>query len=338
MADREIEHHAEVRRGRPWAAALLAVLALAAIGALLLVGGRDGGSAEGPRPAVTPSTGTSVPDAPLVHAVADTAGGPAPASTSRPPVAHPGDAGFEALQATPIVTDGLVVVLADGGTLLAGAPGQAFRSVLPRTPVSALAGSEQPGQVWAVTAPREATLIDVRDGSPVASLALGGDRVLGPAGAGLVTVAGDGALTWRRPGFDPAPVPLLPGRTLVDAAGGVVLVERPPDGATGARVFEIFAADGGELVGGARTPPGTSGGPAVLAPDGRTVALPEPDGWIVRDVRSLREVGRLPAVPGDPVWIGADRWAVLVDGRIAASDGTERTMPWRVRALAEMSP
>ena len=164
---------------------------------------------------------------------------------------------------------------------------------------------------------------------------LDGDRVLGPATFGVVTVGSDGAVAWRRPSFDPSPVPLPSGRTAVDAGGEVVLVERSLGDEVG-QGFELLAVTDGAVVQDFLV--GPSDRAAALAPDGSVVALPSGFGWTVRDVSSRAELGSLPRAPGIPVWIGDGRFAVLVDGAVVVSDGRQLSPPWRVRDLAERSP
>lgn len=334
MAEYGVEHHTEVRRERRLAPVVVAAVVLA-----LIVGFALLRSDDDPVIDATPTTSSIVPPdtrparLAVVHVVADTEGGPRPATTADGP-AKAGGTTFEAIQATPIVTEGQIVVLVEGGTVLAGRPGGSFRPVGPDSPSSALVASNEPGHVWVVGPEDELVLVDLDGLDPPVAIPLGGDRALGPATFGVVTVREDGAMSWRRPSFDPVVVPAPVGRVPVDAGGGLVLVERPTRRG-GVRVFEVLTVVEGALVGGFR---GESDRPAALAPDGATVLVPDADGWTVRESRSLAERGALPAAPGHPVWVGGDRWALLVDGRVAVSDGTERSPPWRLRALAERSP
>ena len=337
MAADGIEHHTEVRRQRWSAPVVLAVgaLVVAAAFAFLRADGGPATDAVDANPTTASSALASTPPTRLavLHVVADTDGGPRPATTADGPGAEGGPA-FEAIQATPVLTDGQVVVLADGGTVLAGRPGAAFRVIGPDAPSAAIVASNEPGHVWALLPDGDLVLVAVDGVDPPVRIPLGGARVLGPASFGVVTIDTDGVVAWRRPSFEPTVVPVPPGRSAIDAGGGFVLVERPPGG-DGERVFEVLTVADGALVGGFR---GGSDRPAALANDGATVAVPDGGGWTIREVRSVAARGALPAAPGEPVWIGGDRWAVLLDGVVRVSDGTELSPPWRFRALAEQSP
>ncbi len=334
MAGDDVEQHGEIRRTRG-APAWLLVLGVAALVALLVWAGRD----DAPSEAAPSTTATSVPSTlprplPVLHVVADTDAGPRPATTAGAPDAGAAGIAFEALQATPITTDGRVVLLVDGGAVLVGRPGGGFAAIDLGLPTAALVASNEPGHVWVVAPRDELALVDLDGIDPPVRIPLGGDRVLGPGTFGVVTVGDDGAVSWRRPSFDPSLVAVPPGRTALDAGGGSVLVERTRSD-DGERTFEVLTVAEGALVGGVR---GESDRPAALAPDGGTVAIPNAEGWTVHDVRSLQAHGSLPAADGDPVWVGEDRWAVLVDGTVSLSDGTTLSPPWRLRALAEQSP
>ena len=65
--------------------------------------------------------------------------------------------------------------------------------------------------------------------------------------------------------------------------------------------------------------------------DGIVMALP-PQFHADAAVRAVE------AAPGAPAWIGEGRFAILADGVVAVSDGTELSPPWRLRALAERAP
>lgn len=340
MADGGIEHQTQIRRTRRSPTAFLALVGtiVLAVAVLLLLWGSDGDDRRGeatPEPTSTSTPPTTPPTRlPVVHVIADTDDGPQPATTATGPGTGPGDR-FEAVQATPVLTDGRIAVLVDGGTVLAGAPGDAFHRVGPDAPSSALVASNEPGHVWVVGPGDELSLVSL-DGIPNrVRIPLDGHRVLGPAAFGVVTVGSDGAVAWRRPSFDPSPVPLPTGRTAVDAGGEVVLAERSL-GAEVGRGFELIAVDDGAVVQDFLV--GPSDRAPALAPDGSVVALPGGFGWTVRDVSSRAELGSLPRAPGMPVWIGEGRFAVLVDGAIVLSDGRQLAPPWPVRDLAEHSP
>lgn len=301
MVDGGIEHQTEIRRTRRSPTAFLALVGtiVLAVAVLLLLWGSDGddqGGEAAPEPTSTSTPSTARPTPlPVVHVIADTDDGPQPATTASGPGTDPGDR-FEAVQSTPVLTDGRIAVLVDGDEL---------------------------------------SLVSL-DGIPNrVRIPLDGDRVLGPATFGVVTVGSDGAVAWRRPSFDPSPVPLPSGRTAVDAGGEVVLVERSLGDEVG-QGFELLAVTDGAVVQDFLV--GPSDRAAALAPDGSVVALPSGFGWTVRDVSSRAELGSLPRAPGIPVWIGDGRFAVLVDGAVVVSDGRQLSPPWRVRDLAERSP
>ncbi len=335
MPDRAMDQHAEVRRTRG-AAVWVGVLAVVAAVAFLVWAGGDG-APEGAVPSTTTSSTTSTLPRrlPVLAVVADTDAGPRPATTADAPDAEADSTPFEVLQAAPIATDGRIVLLVDGGDLLVGRPRGAFEVVDLDGPASAVVASNEPGHVWAVTGGDELALIALDGSDPAVRIPLDGDRVLGSGPFGVVTVRVDRAVSWRRPSFDPAPIPLPADRTAVDAGGEVVLAERSL-GADVGRGFELWGVVDGTVVGDFVEPP--SDLPAVVAPDGSVVALPGPSGWTVRDARSREELGSLPRAAGEPVWVGAGRFAVLVDGVVSLSDGSTLAPPWRIRALAEQSP
>lgn len=334
MAHEGIEHHTEIRRAR-WSMPVVVVAGVLALIAAAVVLRADGDPTTDATPTTAPSVQPETRPAPLavVHVVADTDHGPRPATTANGP-STAGRSTVEPVQATPVLTDGQIVVLMEGGAVLAGRPGDVFRPVGPDAPGAALVASNEPGHVWVVAPEDELVLVAIEGVDPPVRIPLGGDRILGPASFGVVTVGDDGAVSWRRPSFDPTPVLVPAGRTPVDAGGGFVLVELSPGGGW-ERVFEVLTVTEGAVVGGFR---GRSDRSAALAPDGGTVAIPDAAGWTVRDARSGADRGALPAAPGDPVWIGDDRWAILSDGTVAVSDGTVLSPPWRLRALAEQSP
>ena len=334
MAGDDVEQHGEIRRTRGVAVWVL-VLGVAALVALLVWAGSD----DAPSEAAPSTTATSAPSTlprplPVLHVVADTDTGPRPATTASAPGDGAASVPFEAIQATPITTDGRVVLLVDGGAVLVGRPGGGFGAIDLGLPTAALVASNEPGHVWVVAPRDELALVDLDGIDPPVRIPLDGDRVLGLGTFGVVTVGDEGTVSWRRQSFDPTPVAVPPGRTALDAGGGSVLVERPRGG-DGERVFEVLTVAEGALVGGFR---GESDRPAALSPDGATVALPSVEGWSIHDVRSLAVRGSLPAAAGDPVWVGEDRWAILTDGVASLSDGTTLSPPWRLRALAEQSP
>lgn len=335
MADDDIQHHVEVRRGRR-VGPVLVVVGLALVAAFAL-GLRDGG---GPPEAATATSTSSPPTTrtgplPLVHIIADTDRGPRPATTADGPGGPTADGAFEAVQATPIVTEGQVVVLVDGGTVLAGRPGEGFRTVDVGGPASALVASNEPGHVWVVASEDELQLVDIEGTDPPVRIPLGGERVIGPATFGVVTVDAAGRASWRRPGFDPAPLSPFGGNRAVDAGGGFVLVEAPAQPG-GPRVFRTVSAVDSTAI--RRFAVRDPDRPVVLATDGTAVALPVDDGWLVQDSITGQPRGSLPSAPGTPVWIGDGRFALLVAGVVATSDGSELAPPWRVRDLAEQSP
>lgn len=337
MAD--LEHRTEIRRAGSTTPLLLAVAVLVAVVAFVLVARRDGDEAATP-PEPEPRTTVAPPSTlprrmATVHVVADTGAGPRPATTARGPDDGPGGAGFEALQAVPVLTDDRIVVLVDGGTLLSGRPGATFEPVVLDAPAGLLVASNEPGHVWVRTPADELALVALDGADPPVRLPLGGDRVVGPAAFGVVTVSDSGRASWRRPSFDPTPIDLPAGHAPLDAGGDLVLVAGSP-GRDRARQLEVWSVADGTLV--RAFGPTAAGRPAVLATDGTAVALPRPEGWAVLDARTGAELGLLPGAPDPPVWIGDRRFAVLVDGRVEVSDGTQLAPPWRLRALAERSP
>ena len=338
MAAEDIEHETEIRRTRSVVPVVLAVTALALlVGVALGRSGDDAGEA-----ARTPSTtSTSSPPQtrparlPVVRLVAHADDGPRPATTAEGPGTVGGGDTFEAIQATPVVTDGLVVALVDGGTLVAGRPGGTFRQVGPEAPASSLVASNERGHVWVVTPEDDLLLVHLEGLETLVRIPLDGDRVLGPASFGVVTRSPDGVVSWRRPSFDPTPIGIPSDREAVDAGGDVVLVE-VPEGPGDVRRLEAWSVVTGRLVrdfavsGDQRA--------AVLATDGSAVALPQEVGWVVRDTATGDQRGTLPASFSDPVWIGDGRFAVQVDGGAAVSDGSALAPRWRIWALAEQSP
>lgn len=344
--DDDIEHRTALRSGsRVAPLALLAALVVAAIAVLVC-----GDSAAPPREGqpVTPSTPTSEtltttrpPRVPPVLAVADGGGGPVPTSASSDDYTRfpPPGSTFEALQATPLAVDGRVVVLADGGQLLAGAPGGVFERVGPAEPISQVVASNEPGHVWAGVTEGELALVDLDGGEPSVRLPIGDDRVLGPASFGVVTVAADGTVAWRRPSFDATPLSIPADRTPLDAGGELVLVEVPGAG-DGLRRFETWSIVDDRAV--QAFVVRASDRPALLAPDGGTVALPERFGFVVLDAATSVELGVLPpsGLPGvAPVWVGGDHFAIPSAAHLVQISGSVRHRPrWPVIALAEASP
>lgn len=133
---------------------------------------------------------------------------------------------------------------------------------------------------------------------------VGDDRVLGPARPGVVTMAGDGVLSWRRPGADAAPIPVPSDRTAIDAGGELVLVEAPVVG-DGIRRFETWSIVGARLV--QTFAVRTSDGSPRLAPDGGVAALPERTGFVVHDATSGERIAAFPLSgfpDAHPVWVG----------------------------------
>ncbi|MFP5322355.1 MAG: hypothetical protein ACLGIC_10980 [Acidimicrobiia bacterium] len=346
MAADDIEHQAEIRSSGARAPALVVLLALVGVVVALVVrAGDDGPHAATPPPA-PPSTPTSEtltttrPPAVEVLAVTDVGGGPVPVRatsdrvTRRPPI----EATFEALQATPIAVDGQVVALADGGRLLAGTPGEVFEPFGPEGPVSEVVASNEPRHVWARVTEAELALVRLDGGEPRVRIPVGDDRVLGPASFGVVTVGPEGTW-WRRPSFDPTPV-LLPGdRQPLDAGGDLVLVEAP-EADERLRRFETWSIVDGRAV--QTFLVRRADRPALISPDGTTVALPERRGFAIRDATSGAERGELPpsAIPGAaPVWVGGHHFAVAAGAHVVLISDSIRHRPrWPVSALAEASP
>lgn len=345
MSGTDLEHRTEIRRANRTTPIWVA-LALLGAALVLVLGGRDGSGDDDAidPPTSVPATPTSEtltttqPAAlPVVHVVADTGQGPRPATTVEgpDPSAVSAAVDFEALQAPPIVTDGHIVVLVDGGTVLAGRPGTGFEPVEVGGPAAALVASNEPAHVWVRTPDDELALIGLDGSEAPVRIPLEGDRVLGPASFGVVTVGQDGTISWRRPSFDPTPVGIGGEHVAVDAGGDVVLVEGP-EAPGGGRRFEVWSVVDGSFL---RMFGADGGGrPAVLATDGSTVALPNDAGWSVLDIATGDRLGLLPTAPGEPVWIGDARFAVLVDGAVVVSDGSQLAPRWRLRALAEQSP
>jgi hypothetical protein len=338
MAAEDIEHETEIHRTRSGVPALLAVAVLALLVGIALGLSADDAPEEAPTP--TTSTTSTPPQTPparlaVVHLIAHTEDGPRPATTADAPGTVGGGDTFEAIQATPVVTDGRVVALVDGGTVVAGRPGGTFRAVGPETPTSMLVASNEPGHVWAVTPEDDMRLVDLDGLETLVRIPLGGDRVLGPASFGVVTRSPDGVVSWRRPSFDPTPIGIPSDRVALDAGGDVILVE-VPDGPGDVRRLEAWSVVTGRLVRGYAVSGDQRA--AVLATDGSTVAVPQAVGWIVRDTATGEQRGTLPASFSDPVWIGGGRFAVQVDGGAAVSDGSALAPRWRIWALAEQSP
>ena len=330
-----MHQHSEVRRTRG-AGAWLGVLAVVALVVLLAWTGREDGEPDAAPSTTSPSTASTLPRRlPSLPVVADTDAGPRPATTADAPDPGAASSAFEAIQATPVATDGRIVLLVDGGDLLVGRPRGGFEALDLGAPSSALVASNEPGHVWVVAPGDELALIALDGSDPPVRIPLGGERVLGPAPFGVVTVAADGAVSWRRPSFDPVVLASTPGAVPVDAGGNAVLYEDPPPPG-GGRSFTVRSVVDGVTV--QVFGSSVAERAAVLAADGSTVALPHAAGWIVHDVASGDQRGSLPTAPGEPVWVGDSRFAVLVDGVVSLSDGATLSPPWRLRALAERSP
>jgi len=345
--DGGIEHEAELRStGRRLPAVLVLLVLVVAVVALLRDGGdADGDAAPAPPPTATPTsetlTTTRPARVPPVLAVADAGGGPVPTAAASDDHTRfpPPEATYEALQAQPLAVDGTVVVLADGGRLLAGEPGGVFERIGPDGPVSRLVPSNEPRHVWAGVAERELALVSLDGGEPSVRIPVGDDRVLGPASFGVVTVGPDGTVWWRRPSFEPLRLELPSGRQAVDVGGDTVLLEVAATG-DDVRRFETWSLSERRLV--RNLAVRTSDRPAILALDGRTAALPTPTGWQVLDLATGSERSRLPpsGLPGvDPVWVGGDHFAVAVGPHLVEISDSVRHRPrWPVVALAEASP
>lgn len=330
-----MHQHSEIHRTRG-AAVWLGALAVVAMVGFLVWAGQDGGSPDTAPPTTSSSTTSTLPRRlPVLPVVADTDAGPRPATTADAPDASADSAGFETIQATPIATDGRIALLVDGGNLLVGRPRGAFEPVDLDVPSSGLVASNEAGHVWVVTPGDDLALIALDGSDPPVRIPLDGDRVLGPAPFGVVTVRADGAVSWRRPSFDPVVLAGPPGAVAVDAGGDAVLYEEPR-APGGGRAFTIRSVVVGVTV--QAFGPSDAERAAVLATDGSMVALPHAAGWIVHDVASGEQRGSLPRATGEPVWVGGSRFAVLVDGVVSLSDGATLAPPWRLRALAEQSP
>lgn len=344
--DHDVEHRTELRSGA-WSPRLLVVVVavLAAVVALVVL--RDDG---GPAPELdrtgpaAPTTGTVPTTRPLtvprVLAVADAGGGLVPASAGddqverRPASRLDADALQRAL-----AVDGRVVVLV-AGQLLVGDPGGTFAPFGPADQVTEVVGSNEPRHVWARARDATLALVAVDGPQPSVRIELGADDVLGPATFGVVTTSRDGVVSWRRPSFDPTPVPIPRDRTPLDAGGGLVLVEAP-DRHDGVRRFEAWSVVAGRRVAAFDVDPGDAADrPAAIAPDGSTVALPHRGSWWrVLDVASGEEIGRLASRDRTPVWVGGPHFAVAPTPHLVEIAGNIRHRPrWPLVAVAEASP
>lgn len=337
MDEGDIEHRTEIRGGRRTWAILACVIVLGLVAAIVLAGGGDeeGDRTDaGPTAAdADPTTTPAAEDPPGILVLADSETGPVAARTDEEELGR-GDpsTAFEAIQAPAVSTGDWVVALVDGGTLLAGEPGGPMRAIGPDTQVSRLVASDRPGHVWAGIAEGALGLVDVASGDVVAKLGVGPGRVVGPAADGVVVAEPEGGASYRRLGADPEPVPLPVAEVAIDAGAGLVLTEGPADGAEGARRFHVRSLDG-TVVRSFGVP--TSSRPGALATDGSVVALPTPDGWVVRATLSAEALGSLPPEPGDATWIGDGRFAVYSLGAVELSDGTRLDPAWLVRSLVD---
>src|SRR3546814_15092035 len=119
MVDGGIENGTEIRRARRSPTAFLALggTSVLSVAVLLLLWGSDGddqGGEAAPEPTSTSTPSTARPTPlPVVHVIADTDDGPPPATTASGPGTAPG-ARFEAVQSTPVMTDGRIPVLVAG--------------------------------------------------------------------------------------------------------------------------------------------------------------------------------------------------------------------------------
>lgn len=337
-----IEHRTEIRRANRTTPLWIAVV-LASVLAVVVLGDR-GGDGE-TAPIVPPTTADSGPPTSetltttspreqlAVFGVTTTPQGLLPISSTVGPardaraLAHALD-----LLGPPVMTDGRVVVLA-GGAILAGRPGEPFVEVVSCC-AEGLHPSNESGHVW-VHSGDEAALIQLDGGGTVTELPLADDEIVGPASFGLVTVDDEGGVRWRRPHFEPLDIPVPEGRVAVDSGGYTVLLASPADAGRHVLLERLSIRDGGvrwfdTAEDGSRTP-------AVLSPDGAFAAVRTADGWRIRDSADRRPRGTL-RTDVAPAPVGGARFAVVVDGHVLLSDGSELAPRWSILAVAEQSP
>lgn len=342
MSGTDLEHRSEIRRANRTTPIWIG-LAIVTVAAVVLFGASDddpdeeGGVTPPTSAPATPTsetlTTTSPRDLPPVFGVTGSGGHVRPISTRIGSGPTRGDPSPLRLgPSTPVVTAGRVVVLDEGGTLHHAEAGQSFRAGI--CCFEAIHPSNEPDHVWGRQGSR-AGLIDLDAvADPRIVLDVGGDRILGPASFGLVTVDDGDVVRWHRPSFEPTVVPLPGDRRPIDAGGEHLLAVAP--GEADATRLEVWSLVGDGLVQSFTLGTSPSAG-AALAPDGSVVAVNGPGGWEVRDPLTGLVHGALPEVDR-PVWVGGARFAAVLDQGLVVSDSGEWPLRWPLLAVAEQSP
>lgn len=334
MSGTDLEHRTEIQRVNHTTPIWVGAVVLVAIVALVL-GGRDGAGDEAgvDAPTTVPATPTSETltttsprRLPPVHGLTPVGGDDALWAFST--ATAPSGAGLVAdeLQEV-VVTDGTVVVLADGA-VHAAEPGGPFREVVACC-VDELHPSNEPGHVW-LRDETEVALLELQGGGDVTELVVGDVEVLGPASFGVVTLDDGGVVRWHRPSFEPTVVRLPGDRRAIDSGGERLLAVAPGP------ALETWSIAGNGLLQSYPLPEGSSTD-GLLAPDGTVVLVPVPGGWEVRDAATGQVQGSLPKVAG-PVWVGGNRFAGSLDDQLVVSDRGVQPLRWPVLAVAEQSP
>lgn len=344
MSGTDLEHRAEIRRANRTTPIWIGLVVVAAIVALVVGSGDDGGeAAPDPGPTTAPATPTSETltttsprGLPPVYGLTETHRGLLAFSTAVAPSSDTASAEptvFEVADG-PIVTDGRAVVLDADRMLHVGQPGTAFR---PGTwGWEEIHPSNEPGHVWGRWEDEVALLdLDRIHAEPSVVLLVGDGEVLGPASFGVVVLGADGTTRWHRPSFEPTVVPLPPDRRAIDSGGERLLVAAPATAAAGARL-EVWSITGNGLLSTYALVDG-AGADGRLSPDGTLVLVPSPGGWDVRDAVTGVLHGTLPK-GASPVWVGGNRFGAAIDGQLVVSDRGVLPLRWPVLAVAEQSP
>jgi hypothetical protein len=340
VVDRDVEEHrAEISRQNHTTAMIVVVALAVAVAAFLFTGSED------PEPPIAPST---VPTTVSDPTAATGATGEQPETVEAPPVVvvatGNGDvfvtgsttsplvpirpAGVVGTVTHAVVTGDRIAVLDDEGRLAVGRQDGDFRAL--RCCDRAIVASNEPAHVWALDGQGRALLVDLDRGPTGIEVALDGQQVIGLGPSGLVTVDADLRAHWRRPGFEPTPVPAPDGRRAIASGGDVVAFASPETD-----VLEIRRIADGALV---RTfavsspPPPDIG--VVLSTAGDAVAITQRGTAVVFRIADGERTGTVPARRRAPVPVGAGRFAGITRSAVVGSDDRRLVLTARPQLIA----